>query len=352
MRALSPLAGLPALMLAVGCLEPNPYAQPCYFHCWEYTVTVPDEDSDDNFDTQCVNHWTNFSMQVPVPPNGVLLARACLPSQVDHELVSDAVTALENTTDVSMAEAAAWSSLVSLLGQDVVTQCRQHATGSPGFQDIDPGVGGSQACTEMSSDAVCDVLAMQVQQALSLEDGSPSTLPSYAGAEYGTTGGKKCDFEPDFSDTGRDVDPASSTSEGAADSTGSFGDIDPGIDCFGQRCTVTAEVVSRILAGFSQFYRDEARLTIVDAGRPCNSRGAILSGLEPGEESFALAKALTLRNGDIIAAVEGIPIVDTASGERVLEMVRASSSPVDVTVRRRQNSSSCVTVNYTFEVVP
>lgn len=189
-------------------------------------------------------------------------------------------------------------------------------------------------------------------------------VPDYAGAVPGPAPDGPCDFEVQQSST--DGDEPSSSDGGATDESGStdgnsgadssggetsgFGDIDGRIECSSSTsCTVDASLLRDIADNFATFYAEGVFLQILPASTPCNTAGAVLSGLDAGDDAKALADAIGLRNGDIIALVEGIELSSMDKAADIIDDLSSSSDPISMTVKRRA-SNSCRSFNLTLTI--
>ena len=102
---------------------------------------------------------------------------------------------------------------------------------------------------------------------------------------------------------------------------------------------------------FSVFYDEGVLLDIVSAGPyPCGGyAGVMVSGLNSGEDSKALADKFGIMNNDLITVVEGITLSSEANVEAALTDLSTTTDAVTLTIRRR-GGTSCAASNYTITV--
>ena len=221
-------------------------------------------------------------------------------------------------------------------------------------------------CTDGAmSQAVCDsMVGAAIRARHDLSNAGNTEIPEYAGAKPGVSGEPTCSFEAQYGSTG-EVDPSSSDGGGGdesgstdgnsgADSSGGetsgFGDVDGRIECSSSTsCTVDASLLRDIADNFATFYAEGVFLQILPASTPCNTAGAVLSGLDAGDDAKALADAIGLRNGDIVSRVEGIELSSMDKAADIIDDLSSSSDPVSMTVRRRA-SNSCRSFNLTLTI--
>lgn len=355
-----------SILPSVSCvLIDDPSNDPCYFHCWSTDVVLPTTDGVYVAGAACTN-VLGGSISIPVPPK--IIGRTCLELQSEQDFVNATIGAIQedDVDSLSMLAHLHWDSFVEAMAADAFKNCITHLTGSPGQQDIDPTLPGKQACLhDGTTIAFCDDLVADViRDRFDLSHGASTDIPAYLGVVPGVAPESMCSYEPQYGSTG-EVDPSSSDG-GAADESGStdgnsgadssggetsgFGDVDGRIECSSSTsCTVDASLLRDIADNFATFYAEGVFLQILPASTPCNTAGAVLSGLDAGDDAKALADAIGLRNGDIIALVEGIELSSMDKAADIIDDLSSSSDPISMTVKRRA-SNSCRSFDLTLTI--
>lgn len=137
------------------------------------------------------------------------------------------------------------------------------------------------------------------------DDGSGDSATSGAGGSSGSGGG------------------GSSSSSGGE----TFGDIEDLVECLDNTCFVQQELIDSVLADPEGLLDDNARLRFKkNAGKVV---GLKFTGVTPG----SIADALLFHSGDIVTAVNGLPLT---TGSELLDVATAvfNAEDVLVTVRR------------------
>lgn len=340
---------IPALV-SVLALESCAKYEDCFAHCWDTTTVVADSDSNGYFDSTCANFYGG-AMSVPLPaPSESYAARACATEwshaaeqQADHDRVKEVIQAIADDTvgSLSIAQEESWDALRQSLADSAWNSCISHVTGYPGHQDINPGLAGSQACTNDSAATLCTTYVFDVlNAALDLSNGASTAVPDYSGADAAWAPVGECNFEPEGLTTGEAY---------LADDTGAFGNIAANVACSPQTsCTVDQALIWEITTSFSEFYAEGVQLKIGSSGSPCNVTGAKISGLGAGEDAKALADAFDFRNNDYIQTVEGIALSTSANALQVVNDLQSTTDPITITIKRKMPSGTCSTLNYTI----
>lgn len=151
---------------------------------------------------------------------------------------------------------------------------------------------------------------------------------------------------------GNQVDPAG---QGGLDETGAegdeggsdggglapFGDVDRLVSCVGTDCVVAPELLESVQLEFQVFHEEGVELVMADAGLR-------ITGLHRGEHATALLDAFGVREGDVIAAVDGIALTSWASVVEVvatLEHARAWAVMLE-----RPTGSGLVALDYSIKL--
>lgn len=347
---------------AASCLGLSdlPGTAQCYLHCWSYEFELTDDDANGYFDSPCTNHWTGAGMQAPIPDSGRFVARTCLHLQAEHDGVKEVLQAMEDGTTASVSEQSrsAWKVLVAQLQDDAYAQCLNHVTGSPGYQDIDDLLGGSQACITTSGDIVCKQQVVELLgEALELHDEALAPLPIYAGVEWGVAYAPECSYVPEVGDTGfaGTGETGTSGSDGGADTTSGAGamhleELIAGVSCTGSRCRIDGSARDHFAAGLGVLIDEGVMLKLAGMNAPCAGTGLRLTGLDAGELGRELADQLGLRNGDWIAKVEGVVPADARALTQIVNDLQSTADPVEFTVRR-VTQAKCMNIEYSIEFI-
>lgn len=371
------ITGFVTALLSTSCIEEG---HECTFHCWQSWLPV--EDMPRNVATPGY-----FSMLCTDSMDGVLPVRlpelgygtrACLTGSSGptdypgpefnskaHFRLKSAITKLQNGDFLWTRETEAYNLWVAELRAGVITTCVNDLTcnQTPGACDIDGNpVNGSQSCNVSSATALCESLVADTLEAqLSLP--SPEKYPVCSGMEVlpvsqfytceafvpegnGTDGGCIADGvvpDGDDGDEGDGNDGADSTGapEGEDDP---FGNISQLVACAGNDCTVDAQLLLNITQHFHVFADEGVNLQMVDETVTCGP-GARVRGLNSNSAPAELASQFMVGNGDVITAVNGLPVESGDSLVRVLNEVAAETEFTVVVQRRVGQACSATTWN-------
>ncbi|MBK8240013.1 MAG: hypothetical protein IPK74_31195 [Deltaproteobacteria bacterium] len=320
----------------------------CYVHCWEASVEssgIQDAIDPMGFYDQACTNFGGGALWAPLPTDESLPGRACFDNdQSQHDLMKLAIELkLDGRLDeLTPSESSEAETLMQRVADSVRQTCVSLLTCSyaPGTCDIRPDLAGDQSCT-VSLNSICSSYVLPLAEAsLNLETGPD--VPTYSGSstiliDYQH---EDCEFIPDGLTTGQTI---------VLDDTGVFGDITSWVTCGPQTsCTVDQALMWNLAARFDQFYAEGVSLTFGNTGTPCNATGATISGLGPGEESKKLADAFDFRNGDVVTMVEGVSLSSASNASLIIDDLQSTTDPITLTIRRRTNSKSCQTLNYTL----
>ncbi|MEM6991286.1 MAG: hypothetical protein AAF721_12330 [Myxococcota bacterium] len=337
-----------AALLPASCFTPG---DTCPVHCWqrssEWAAAPLNPDlSPSGAAFECNDAVTNDVLEIDeiselasMDFNGV----TCPQTQVDHDTIEQMVGAIGAGTGAAQAgnDIQTYQDFVDALTLAARNNCLAALTAP----DIDASTPGLQTCSQISATAVCNAYIMFPMRAElgDLNAGADYEAPVAAPVDYKSIAADEvCDFVPGLGRAtgGHDDDDPDGTSggdgedDGVDETTGApvvdpFGDIDALVACnrSGSKCVYDDELVDNISANFSVFYEERVALTLLrrrQAGYP----GATISGLDPGEASYELARAFGLRNGDIIKSVNGIDLVDESDGLEALDAMTGSATVI------------------------
>ncbi len=150
------------------------------------------------------------------------------------------------------------------------------------------------------------------------DGGVPGPGSASMSAGDGTTSGAGGGFDA----TGVDATGVDETGAGA---TAPFGDLTELVHCnrASTWCSYEAALVEGVLGSLDQFTMDDANMKLLPAGSPAYP-GVLLSGLDPGEASTALAGSFGLRDGDLIVEINGTRPTSEAVAVEIVEDLMAS----------------------------
>jgi hypothetical protein len=342
-----PLRMLP-LGLAIGtaaCSDPYP----CNRYCWSHQQDVADlTDSnmmgvpDGRFDTPCERAFNLELWYPPLPSFGWYPAERCIEADL-HEVIARTVTTIQDPTiDASQAcdvtDLQLYGDFVQTLAQQARDACVDHLTckGAPAGCDIDPVQPGPHACTVPSAEILCDqaIYAPALAALTDLTNGPGAAQPERDGTvvhyvddpqdcqpilQSDTDDTPSCDGPDGGGDSGADE---SGTTDGSM--LGPFGDVHALVTCTSPtHCTVEDELFAAVQANFEVFHDEGVRL--VPVSLPGFGRGIRLSGLDRGEASEALLRALGFADGDVLTHIDGAPLSPPTIEALLLDLPTASS---------------------------
>jgi len=153
-------------VVAMGCSK----SFPCTRYCWSHKQYVADQapvgTPDGYFDIQCTRSDGGGWWNPPLPPLGFYSAELCVAADM-HEILARTVTSIQDPTiDASQAcdvtELQVYADFVQTLALQARDACVAHLTcnGTPAGCDIDPLLGGNQACTVTTAEVLCDQIVL------------------------------------------------------------------------------------------------------------------------------------------------------------------------------------------------
>lgn len=404
-------AGIVACVAGTTCIIPADQCQfHCWESSVTQDELPEDPERPGYFSMQC-GDADGASVFVPIPSNGFGARACYTGStgpldypgpaenSLTHALLKLAVYNLDNGVALTPDQQDAYNKWKQALGDAVFDTCvaALSCSGKPGTCDIDPAHPGSQSCTVTSAENLCvSLVADELEGQLALP--SPTKLPECSGTDFLPVYANldACDdFVPDmtgftcenFTPTGGEddggvddapIDPTSgaddesgsdtSGSNGGADSTGGadetggaddesgsstsagaapFGDVGMMIDCTGNDCIVSPDLVDNLYADFGVFYDEGVVLELVDATTACGP-GIRFGGIAPSSATADLARPFGVDNGDVVRRLNGLAITDTDDILAALDMI-ATESTFTVHVSERVGSG-CRTRVLTVDV--
>lgn len=404
-------AGIIACVAGSTCIIPADQCQfHCWESSVTKDELPEDPDRPGYFEMQCTNKQ-GHSEFVPIPSNGFGARACYTGStgpldypgpaenSLTHGLLKLAVYNLDNGVALTPLQEDAYIKWEQALRDAMLDTCvaALSCNGKPGTCDIDSNFSGAQSCNVASATSLCDSLvADELHDQLALP--SPTKLPECSGTDFLPVYANldACeDFVPDMTgftcenftptggedDAGGDdapIDPTSgaddesgsdtSDPDGGADSTGGadetggsddesgsstgaraapFGDVGMMIDCTGNDCIVSPELVDNLYASFGVFYDEGVVLELVDATAACGP-GIRFGGIGSGSATAELARPFGIDNGDVVRRLNGLAITDTDDILAALDMIAAEST-FTVHVSKRVGSG-CRTRAITVDV--
>jgi hypothetical protein len=354
---------MPILLLALAlmaCSDPFP----CTRYCWSHQQDVLDMTDaammgvpDGRFDGHCttssgVNEW-----YPPLPPFGFYAAEQCVSADI-HSIIARTVATIQDPTlDADQAcdvtDLQVYADFVATLAHQARDACVDHLTckHAPAGCDIDPGIMGNQACTIATAEFLCDqvVLAPALAALTDLTNAPGAAQPQRDGTvtvyvqdpaecepllQADTDDPPACD-DPDPGADGLDDSTGGTGTTG--EGTAPFGDIDSLVTCpTPTRCLVEAELFAHVQRSVHVFHDEGVELAPVAI--PGIPRGFQLTGLDDGDASEQLLRALGLADGDVVTHVDGTSIASMEAIERLLLAVPTTTSWT-LTVQRRKGST-------------
>jgi len=185
-----------AALLSLGTTGCPDSSFPCTRYCWSHRQGVPDVMDvdmtgapDGRFDIPCTKFSDLQEWHPPLPPLGWYSGERCLGAG-EHEIIAETVASIQDplvdaslTCDVTDLQV--YADLVEFLAMQARDACVAHLScnGAPAGCDIDPSVGGNQACTIPSAQDVCNqvVLAPALAALNDLTNGPGAAQPQRDG---------------------------------------------------------------------------------------------------------------------------------------------------------------------------
>lgn len=147
----------------IACAKPFP----CTRYCWSHAQVVPDATGPDGrFDASCTRSDGGGAWYPLMPQFGWYAAELCVDADV-HAAVAKVVASIQDpTVDASqtcdLTDLQAYADLVQALAMQARDACVADITcnGVPAGCDLDPFLGGNQACTVPSAQTLCDQVVL------------------------------------------------------------------------------------------------------------------------------------------------------------------------------------------------
>lgn len=311
----------------------------CPGRCFEFTVELmsPRDCTD--------NNGVNFGIPFNDPDQAGYRGEACYISSTISDIL-EAIDHLSNggqLSELSPQVRGAYQSAVEAVAANIEAECNTAAAGQC--------TNAAQVCEGIAADAyeqlvVDETCVLEIGDVELVNLGPGEICESVLDSAGGSGGGVHC------TETGDGGGADETAGSDASGSTGAmlepFGDLDALVSCSpSNRCEVEAELLQHISANFGVFSVEGVTLTMLDRDAPCGP-GARIGGLDQGEDAQALADAFDLRNGDVIAQMDAITIVDASDAMSAVGSLL--EDPSTTLVLRRPEGLGCTEIALDIQV--